>query len=944
MAESNLFESLDWLRSLQEASRVLSAANLEIVEKIRKAAKKMPHHPAVAEIEELIDSLVANHESSPSMATSVQEAVDYGFVPVEIPEGCACDDMARGQVVEVSFDDEQYLPVTTVAADASSVFLPAGLPASLKITDVIEANLPPMVKCDECGMKTPKNAKNGKCKHCGASIGPEDKPVQESVAESMLDGAGWLVEARKGGDGKRWAVVGIQSGKSINGRYWPAELLESPSFLAMSDGADVYADHDPPEERAKYPVRRVGDLIGGFEKPAPKRVGTDKAGRPIVEMHAEFVVIDPAWQAKLKAADEAGKLDSFTFSINALGETVRERRDGELVEAVQSVTAIRSYDLVTKASAGGRIDRMLEHAATQEAHMPDEPTVVLSQPVLDALTNAVARGFAAASAQTETPAPPPAEPDPEPVLEAEPDPEPAPVPEPAPAAVADPTEMPAAMSEAVARMERLTEQLERQAAEQLITTGLASSNLPGVLREAAEKRLRAISNRRGLTEADVTGIIAEYRPIAAAYLQESPLAEGRVTDMRSFHENYQNRIVAMLSTAVNTGLEPPKDASGTPFKGFTSLREAWWVWNQGSGNPFSADSGQAMMENLGAHRYNSSRNHSTIQESITTADWGQIVQDAMYLMMLRHYAFVGYDDWRKLFSTVEVAADFRTRHWARIGGYGDLPAVGEAAAYQPTTSPGDEEVTYSVTKRGMLEDSITLEMVANDQVGALARIPQELANSAKRTLYKFSFDLVTGQNPTMGYDSIALYHASHGSNTGTAALSVSALEAAAIAMEGQAARLAASETLGERNYPRFLITSRTGRARAQRILNPSDAYGYGLTPAATTPGANIDTDANIDPHHFKGSPIELLIYQYAATSGTYAWTNLRDWYLMADPSKVDTAIIGFFAGRQEPELFMQDDPNAGTGFSNDTHQLKVRHIYGGVAANHTSFRREVSSS
>jgi hypothetical protein len=39
--------------------------------------------------------------------------------------------------------------------------------------------------------------------------------------------------------------------------------------------------------------------------------------------------------------------------------------------------------------------------------------------------------------------------------------------------------------------------------------------------------------------------------------------------------------------------------------------------------------------------------------------------------------------------------------------------------------------------------------------------------------------------------------------------------------------------------------------------------------------------------------------------------------------------IGFFGGREEPELFVQDAPNVGSLFSNDVITYKIRHIYGG---------------
>jgi hypothetical protein len=40
--------------------------------------------------------------------------------------------------------------------------------------------------------------------------------------------------------------------------------------------------------------------------------------------------------------------------------------------------------------------------------------------------------------------------------------------------------------------------------------------------------------------------------------------------------------------------------------------------------------------------------------------------------------------------------------------------------------------------------------------------------------------------------------------------------------------------------------------------------------------------------------------------------------------------VGFLDGQEEPELFVQDQPNGGSMFSNDKLTYKIRHIYGGT--------------
>jgi hypothetical protein len=71
-------------------------------------------------------------------------------------------------------------------------------------------------------------------------------------------------------------------------------------------------------------------------------------------------------------------------------------------------------------------------------------------------------------------------------------------------------------------------------------------------------------------------------------------------------------------------------------------------------------------------------------------------------------------------------ADFRTQERVRFGGYGDLPIVAEGA---PTSALGPRRPTRrrpTPAKRGGTED-VTLEMIKNDDVGMIRRIPVRMS-------------------------------------------------------------------------------------------------------------------------------------------------------------------------------------------------------------------------
>ena len=72
------------------------------------------------------------------------------------------------------------------------------------------------------------------------------------------------------------------------------------------------------------------------------------------------------------------------------------------------------------------------------------------------------------------------------------------------------------------------------------------------------------------------------------------------------------------------------------------------------------------------------------------------------------------------------------------------------------TSPGDEEATYAVAKRGGTE-TITTEHIKNDDVGFIRSVPKKLSQAAKRTLSKFVLDFLR-TNPVI-YDGQPLFNA-----------------------------------------------------------------------------------------------------------------------------------------------------------------------------------------
>lgn len=704
------------------------------------------------------------------------------------------------------------------------------------------------------------------------SDGQPVEPLHEPAAIQVL-------EAVAGSDGREWDVILIEAGVSRNGNYYPAPTLAAAASLF--EGVPAFVDHATADERRARPERSVRNKAGVFRNPQYGQFSLD--GRMVEAIRARFKVVDRRVREQLVEAHALGEPEFVGLSIDAEGRVSRKEHAGRLVNWVEAITRVASVDVVTDPAAGGRIMRLVAGNLPTgvDAVDPEELQKLIAEQVGAAVGQAVAQLKEAMTPAAKVEEPAAAE----------------------PAATADES-----MTEAAA----VIQEARRLLAEAKVDKALAAATgLSEVGRQFVREGLLHAADTRELSEAQIGEAITRQQDYEAALRPVAPLTlGGRVQTGDSAHDKMVKALIGWFTGAPEDGVKP-----------FSSLREAYCRWKGlDYFDQFNA------VEYIGdfSTRYDSAIHHGQLKESLSTASWGQIFADVQYLMVIRSYQNNPmYARWRALVSDLESVPDFQTRHWARIGGYGDLSTVAEQATYQPLTSPGDEEVTYTIAKRGGLDD-ITMEMLLGDRVNRIRQIPAAMARSAARTLFKFVVNLATTDNPTLDYDSVALYHASHG-NTGTAALSVSALNDVRVAMRDQTAFGEANEILGERNQPRLLLIPNELQALAGRVLNPSDAYLASVS--------NGGTDTTLDPAMFRGAGIEALVIDH--------FTDATDWFVVADPTQVPTMVVGFLGGQQEPELFVQDQPTVGSVFTADKITYKIRHIYGADVLDHRAYYRNV---
>ncbi len=652
-------------------------------------------------------------------------------------------------------------------------------------------------------------------------------------------------------------VTLIRAGRSGNRNYYPDQALREAA--PMFEGVRVFAKSDADHSAGKG--KDVRNLIGGIYSVRFVEGKTPDTGSLV----GTFKAIDPsdATVTKMVGSVKRGMQGLLGLSIDADARTRKRTNGSETLREAVKFTKVHSVDLIVEPGAGGGLDRLTEAAADPSTSPPEsqegsQTMPLWKQRMLEAIKAKDPAKHAAVNQDTIT------------------DDE-----------VTHLYESVCGSMVAEPGTQRMTEAVGDNTP--LTRADLQTFELRGAARErvnaaklpqASKDRLQAQVATAGaerLTEAAVGELIKAEGDYVARLTESGTV---RVPAFGSGAITVEDRSVS-IRDMLNAFFDP----AHKEHRNVQSLRECYIEITgdrRVTGQVRDCDMGR-MAESLGVMR-----------ESVSSSTWSDALGDSITRRMQAVYTgLTNLDAWRRVASSGPVT-DFRTQERIRIGGYGNLPAVAQGAAYQSLTSPGDDKATFAVTKRGGTED-VTLEAIKNDDVQALRRIPTELALAAKNTLYEFVFDFFRVNSVI--YDTKALYHADH-SNLFTGALTAEEFAAHRLAMlkqtrAGSAKRLATGPSailvpfeLQEKAYDLFVRGQNLDKTFVQTI-NP-----------------------------------EVIPVSY--------WTDGNDWCTVADPMVLPVLEIGFLDGREDPELFVQDQPNGGSMFSNDKLTYKIRHIYGGT--------------
>lgn len=655
---------------------------------------------------------------------------------------------------------------------------------------------------------------------------------------------GAFIEAE--GDAPRFRIRVIRAGLSKNRNMYPAAVLREA--VPLFEGVRAFVKSD--EEHLQGKGKSFTNLIGRLT--APRFVEADGGA---IEATLELLESAGPVTAKIREAYRRDMADSlFGFSIDA--RAVAKRGRGGIQQATR-IVEVKSLDLIIEPSAGGQIIDAIEAVNEDEEH-----DVKLRERMIAAIEAAnggqLPTGLDVENEQA--------------LLEAYNEIHTADAGKSGDAGAGAGAGAPGAVTRD--DLDQTVAMIEARAEARVL---IAESGLPD---KAKDKLRKAFAGRDRYTVADVREALADEREYLAS-LTES----GKVRGLGDRVEAGQDR-----SEKVTAMLDDFFDAS----KGARSFRECY-VEITGDRRV------TGLMQNVDMQRLREAVGEANMREAISAATFADVLGNSITRAMVREYnGATDWQDWRDLVDVVPVN-DFRTQERARVGGYGNLPAVAENGAYNALTSPGDEKATYALSKRGGTE-TISLETIANDDVGLIRRIPMKLGVAAARTLYEFVLDFL--KDNAAIYDTVALFHASH-ANLGAAALADASFAAARLRMQKQA-EADSSKRLGLvlRHVYVPLELEETAFNMFVRGTNNDETFVQSRKPRVHTV-----------PY----------------------WTDANNWYATADKSQVPLIEVGFYGGQEEPELFVQDLPTQGSLFSNDQVKYKIRHIYSGAVQDFRGF-------
>lgn len=292
-----------------------------------------------------------------------------------------------------------------------------------------------------------------------------------------------------------------------------------------------------------------------------------------------------------------------------------------------------------------------------------------------------------------------------------------------------------------------------------------------------------------------------------------------------------------------------------------------------------------------------------LEEAFGTGDFTNALVDAMHVSAMKGFNAVE-PLWRKIVMAVP-RNDFKTNNLVTAEGMGRLDVKVEHEPYFET-KPTDQKETYSIARYGKIM-GLSMEAMANDVAGVLTKNFQRWGASAQNTMNYWRFYTMLDANPATNRGT-NLFSAANANKLGNIDLNRANLATGIAKMQQQV------DDAGEylNIQPRYLVVHPDEADMAYRLTQSDSWIATDTTTAATA-------DKMEGAKNWWKGKLEVIVAP---------WITTGNYYLIADPTIYPVFEMGFYQGKQEPEITIQG-PDSDAEFFRDERYSKCRIIFGG---------------
>ena len=183
-------------------------------------------------------------------------------------------------------------------------------------------------------------------------------PTIQKWGEEIPFSIAHILEQEK--TGAKWRIVVIEEGRSQNGNFYSAAVLEKavPLFensnVFMQKINEGVADHLTKQLRDAFPKGVTGNMVGFLKDVRLEEVNGKKA------ITADLHIVDDNLKGIMLNLWEAKASDKLGYSIDIEGAISQGKIDGQDSIIVESIEKVNQTDVVNFPSAGGRNIQLLE--------------------------------------------------------------------------------------------------------------------------------------------------------------------------------------------------------------------------------------------------------------------------------------------------------------------------------------------------------------------------------------------------------------------------------------------------------------------------------------------------------------------------------------------------------------------------------------------------------